>query len=162
MGSEGKPKLGGSLATVLTFNLSHSGEWVLMGFAGGADVGVDLEVVNPFRDILEVAGRVLTVDEVETLRQLPPSEQGGAFFRGWTRKEALQKARGVGIWNSPTRVAAGLGSSSGDPSIMTIPDEECSCVWTVQGVPAPAGYSAAAAMKGESFRIEILRSPTDY
>jgi len=162
IGPEGKPELGGDLATILTFNLSHSEEWILIGFAGGTAIGLDLEAVRPFQEVLEVAARVLTVDEVERLRQLAHLEQEGAFFRGWTRKEALQKARGVGIWDRPTRIASGLGSSSGDPSIRVVPDEDSSSVWTVQGIPAPAGYFAAAAMMGEGFRVEILRSPTDY
>jgi len=162
VGPEGKPGVGAGLAPLLTFNLSHSGEWILLGVAGGVAVGLDVEAVKPFREILDVAGRVLTVDEVEMLQQLSHSEQEDAFFRGWTRKEALQKARGVGIWTGPTRFSSGLGSSSGDPAFRIVPDEDGSCVWAVQGVPAPTGYFAAAAMMGESFNVEILRSPADY
>jgi 4'-phosphopantetheinyl transferase len=157
IGVEGKPILRGVHASALSFNLSHSGEWVLLGFAGGASIGVDLEVVRPFPNILEVAGRVLTIEEVDALRRLAPDDRERAFFRGWTRKEAIQKARGVGIWDHPSHFASGLGGSLSDQAVSVVPDPGGQRVWTVLGVNAPAGYAAAAAIEGENLRIEIAR-----
>lgn len=153
---EGKPVLGEGLAPLLSFNLSHSGDWALLGFASGATVGVDLEAQLPFRDILGVAARVLAVDEVASLRQLPPDRLESAFFRAWVRKEALLKARGVGIWTSPSQFAAGLGRSESGPDVTVVRDTSSPRSWAVQNVEAPVGYVAAAAMEGRDLCVHTF------
>lgn len=156
IGPEGKPKLGEGLGDRITFNLSHSGDWILLGFSGGSSIGVDIETESVFPGILEIASRVLATDEVAMLRELPPEARSAPFFRGWTRKEAFQKARGVGIWNQPTQFAAGLGEPSNGPGITSVHVPGLPHVWSVQGVESPTGYFAAVAMEGEILRVETF------
>src|SRR5579872_4512344 len=49
--SHGKPQLHSPLA----FNVSHSGEMVLLAFGTGCRLGVDIERINPEIDVLELA-----------------------------------------------------------------------------------------------------------
>lgn len=105
-GPHGKPAL---LAhPSLSFNLSHSGQWIVFGWARAVAVGVDVEAVRADVRVLEVAPSVFTSTEVEALRKLDVAEQRSAFFRLWTRKEAVLKAWGTGFSLEARAVHVGL------------------------------------------------------
>lgn len=156
IGREGKPTLSGRIGEGISFNLSHSGGWVLLGFAWGAPLGVDLEGMRPFPDLMGVAGRVMTPDEVAALATLPGQERETAFFRGWTRKEALLKARGTGIWDQPAHLAAGLGAERVESQHLLVHEKTSGRAWSVLGFDAPSGYAGAAAIESESATIDFV------
>jgi 4'-phosphopantetheinyl transferase len=81
----------------LEFNISHSEDVLLCALAVGVPIGVDVEQMRDDVDIDGVARRFFAPREHEDLAKIPKSEQGRAFFRTWTRKEALIKARGSTI-----------------------------------------------------------------
>jgi 4'-phosphopantetheinyl transferase len=89
---QGKPSLteasGGNL---LQFNVSHSQGRVLYAVSADHAVGVDLECVNSRIDCRGLAHRICTPQERTIFDRLPPEEQSPAFFKIWTRKEALVK-----------------------------------------------------------------------
>lgn len=95
-GPQGKPELDGSNRDRLPFNLSHSGRHVLIGI-GGPAIGVDVEACRPIGDPLAIARAHFHPGEVADLTRLSGSERIGAFFRCWTRKEAVVKALGLGL-----------------------------------------------------------------
>ena len=97
----GKPFFPG--APGLHFNLSHSGGLALCG-AGGAPLGVDVELVRPRRAGL--AKYVLSEAEYAWFQQ-----QGGgwgAFYTLWTLKEARVKCTGRGLRQAPRTIAVPL------------------------------------------------------
>ena len=77
----------------ICFNLSHSGEWVLLAVDDN-DVGCDIEQVR-FVNGLRM-GRIVFTDrelrEIENAR-----DKTGVFFDLWTKKEALLKCMGKGF-----------------------------------------------------------------
>lgn len=75
-------------------NLSHSGDWVVVGVAARARVGVDVEQV---RANALSPGEWLTDQEAAFLASLPPARRAGALFELWTAKEAYVKAIGSGL-----------------------------------------------------------------
>lgn len=81
VGERGKPLLADGSAT-LRFNLSHSGELATIAVADGLEVGVDVQ---------RVGGRP------------------AGFYAEWTRREAVAKCLGVGLWaplpDAPVAVA---------------------------------------------------------
>lgn len=82
----------------LSFNLAHSGRTALFAFAGGFEVGVDVELMDAGRpDDERVAERFFSPLEVATLRAHRHASRSEAFLRCWTRKEAFVKARGDGL-----------------------------------------------------------------
>ncbi len=81
------------------FNLSHSGEELLLGITNIAPIGVDIEQMRPIEDLFTVAEAVFTDDELATLRSHPQPEH--LFFRYWTKKEAVLKAEGSGFLSNP-------------------------------------------------------------
>jgi 4'-phosphopantetheinyl transferase len=85
----------------INFNLSHSGERMLLGLVRNAKIGVDIEEIRPESASLDVAARFFTDRENEELRSLSGREQVEAFFNCWTRKEAYLKALGCGLSIDP-------------------------------------------------------------
>lgn len=75
------------------FNLSHSGEWVAMALAGN-EVGCDIERFRQ-ADALRLGKVVFTEAELDCIRNTP--DRLGAFYRLWTKKEALLKCMGKGF-----------------------------------------------------------------
>jgi 4'-phosphopantetheinyl transferase len=93
----GKPELAGGAPTDLRFNVSHSGQMILLAFMLGRRVGVDVEKIRSDFSIAEIAERFFSPAERACLRNLPAAVQHQAFFRCWTRKEAYIKATGDGL-----------------------------------------------------------------
>jgi 4'-phosphopantetheinyl transferase len=105
IGPHGKPSSGGR-----PFNVSDSGSHLLvaLGDTGGADIGVDLELLRPMDDSAELAERHFTAAERASLAAAPAEEASRCFLGGWTRKEACLKALGLGLGVDTSRFEAGL------------------------------------------------------
>jgi 4'-phosphopantetheinyl transferase len=131
-GPHGKPRCAGAPG----FNLSHSGELILLAFHSVGEVGVDVERARPDLDWRPIAERVFPPARTAALAGLPSEAQAGAFLRAWCRLEARLKARGVGLAgleqlrqaDLPSGAVAALGSE---------------VLWDVA---VPAGYGAAVAL----------------
>ena len=125
----GKPHCPGGPA----FNISHSGDLILLALHPSRPVGVDVEQARPDLDWRPIARRVLPAAEAETLERLAAGGESSAaadgFLRAWCRLEAGLKARGLGL--------AGLG--------------EPSAGLTLWDVAVPAGYRAAVALAAASW-----------
>jgi 4'-phosphopantetheinyl transferase len=93
--AQGKPLL--TNVPTISFNLSHSGEYLALAISSGADVGIDLEQISERRSWHAIAQRYFHQDELTQLMALPETERHQAFYRWWTLKEAFFKARGTGI-----------------------------------------------------------------
>ncbi|CAN5910450.1 4'-phosphopantetheinyl transferase superfamily protein [soil metagenome] len=100
VGEVGKPHMAGSDSGRLAFNLSHSGDLMLLAFARSGRVGVDVErwserLGDPER--ARIAASVFSTGEQAALAHLPEAHRRAAFYTVWTRKEAYLKATGAGI-----------------------------------------------------------------
>lgn len=81
------------------FNVSHSGDLILMAISDERAVGVDVERKRDVHRVDALLGRWLSTEEQKEFSQLrgrgvSPSD---AFLRLWSLKEARLKALGVGI-----------------------------------------------------------------
>jgi len=94
------------------FNVSHSGDWVLIVLAKDEEVGVDVELAQADLDFMEVAPSVFTAAETSTLLALPADLGRTAFYRLWARKEAVLKAWGVGLSLDARAVHVGLDAAA--------------------------------------------------
>ncbi|MFD3514417.1 4'-phosphopantetheinyl transferase family protein [Streptomyces sp. NPDC058657] len=84
--------------TGLDFNLSRSGPYWLLAVAAERPVGVDLEAARALDDIWSTSLVVMSGAELRHLARLPDeASRTAAFYRAWTRKEAVAKASGVGV-----------------------------------------------------------------
>ena len=106
----GRPRLAGGDAAV-DFNVSHSGDRVVVAITSGARVGVDVEHAGPRGTVTGVERLVLSAEERRDLDHRADLDRASAVLRYWTRKEAVVKATGDGL-------GAGL-----DRLTMSAPDE---------------------------------------
>jgi 4'-phosphopantetheinyl transferase len=86
------------------FNLSHSGDLVLLALHPRRAVGVDVEQVRPDLDWEPIARRMLGADVVDAILRRPEPEQRPAFLQHWCRLEATLKAAGLGLAAAPREV----------------------------------------------------------
>ena len=141
----GKPRLAAGLPS-LEFNLSHSGGLAVLAVARGRPLGVDVEQVRDMPDALSIADSRFSASEREKLRSLPANEQRGAFFRCWTRKEAVVKAVGEGL--SRPLDSFDVDLAPGSTSALKRFDDRLghAAGWSLRDLTAPAGYAAAGAV----------------
>jgi 4'-phosphopantetheinyl transferase len=94
LGRHGKPQLRNE---GWQFNLSHSGEWLVIALCPIGPLGIDIEMGSRRRAVLPLAQRFYSPAEYEWLCTLPSMAQSCAFYRLWARKEAVLKAHSGGI-----------------------------------------------------------------
>ena len=134
-GDKGKPFLPGGPE----FNLSHTGPLALLALAA-FPVGVDVELCRPVER--GVADLVFTA--AERAEWAASGWADAAFYRGWTRKEAVLKARGDSLGQMKS-FAVSLGHRGvlrGEPA------------WQIVDVPVGDGYAAAVAAPCRGWRLE--------
>jgi 4'-phosphopantetheinyl transferase len=139
----------------MQFNLSHSGERALLALGVGRPVGVDIEQHRAL-DPLALARRFFSRDEIDALDRLGGQARAEAFFRCWTRKEALIKAMGDGLSFPLDSFAVQLeeGGASQVLEIGTAASGTAAC-WRVMSLETEHGYEAAvAAPAGEWSVVE--------
>jgi 4'-phosphopantetheinyl transferase len=145
-GTHGKPYLSAP-ETALCFNLAHSDALAAVAVVHAIDIGIDIERIKPLEGTeLEDA---LSPREQNALAALSGTARREAFYRCWTRKEALLKAHGRGLdvpldsFDVPVE---------GDSDVLVrfggAPTETARDWRIVSFAPAP-GYAAALAFAAE-------------
>lgn len=81
----------------LNYNLSHSGDIVLLAFAYNANVGIDVEEIKYLKEYKELC----EFFNVRERMKVVESEDFREFYRYWTAKEAYMKADGRGFGIDP-------------------------------------------------------------
>ncbi len=79
------------------FNVSHSGDLVLIALHPSFAVGVDVERDAAPTDWEPIARRVLTPALLSAIRTLPKQRQASAFLQAWCHLEAQLKLVGTGF-----------------------------------------------------------------
>lgn len=95
-GEQGKPAF--SAQTPLWFNLSHSGDDIVLLLSDEGEVGCDIEIIRPHPNWRALANAVFSLGEHAEMDAEHPDQQLAAFWRIWTRKEAMVKQRGGTAW----------------------------------------------------------------
>jgi 4'-phosphopantetheinyl transferase len=126
----------------LEFNLSHSGDAVLVGVSLHP-LGVDIELVRDVPDCLAIAKRHFAPIEVEELLRLAPEQRREGFYVTWTRKEAFVKALGLGLSFPLDAFCTGRQDR---PPRLTQKGTVCSD-WTIADLAPVRGYKAAVAVR---------------
>ncbi|MBL8113616.1 MAG: 4'-phosphopantetheinyl transferase superfamily protein [Acidobacteria bacterium] len=141
-GPHGKPALPGGPE----FNVSHSGDAVLIGVVDGIPIGVDVERVREKPNLDGIARRFFSAPEAAYLESLAPEARTNAFYRLWTLKEALVKAIGTGIAGNLSQTEVDTATLLDEhPRFLRVPSEagdpERLGVFTFEALP---GHLAAA------------------
>jgi 4'-phosphopantetheinyl transferase len=141
----GKPTLAD--AGEIAFNVSHSGDYVLVAVGRAAAIGVDVEQERPGLDLMGLGARVFTPAELASIAGVPDAQKSSRFFRHWTFKEAVVKAVGVGLSVDLKRFEIAIKNDA--PQLISHGAVELGPVsaWRLEAVAVEDGYSAALAVR---------------
>jgi phosphopantetheinyl transferase len=155
--ARGKPRLDAQHA--LSFNVSHSGDWIVCAVADGeASVGTDVQRLEPGMVRPDDYGRVFGACERATIDGAAGLEARiAAFGRAWARKEAILKATGVGIATALETLDIVDGPDG--PSWGVPGDRELAAAllgrWRLRDVPIDAMHACAVAWRGGDATVEV-------
>jgi 4'-phosphopantetheinyl transferase len=158
--NRGKPELEG--CGDLRFNLSHSGDAVVLAVTRGREVGIDVEETGRKVDAFGLAKRFFSRAEAEWVLSHSTRLRQHAFFTCWTGKEAYIKARGAGL-RFPLDAFQVLPATDGlILNLRVYSDSEETRRWSMQKLQLGAGLSAATAVEGSGWTLQICDWPQDH
>jgi 4'-phosphopantetheinyl transferase len=107
----------------IEFNISHSGDYALIGITLENKVGVDIEEINPDINHQSLSKRFFSEKEKNELQSLVNNKQRDTFYRIWARKESFIKAIGKGVAFGLDRfsVSLDMGNDVGMEILTSIP-----------------------------------------
>jgi 4'-phosphopantetheinyl transferase len=91
------------------FNVSHSSDLALIGVCRGHELGVDLERIKRISEADRIVASFFSPTERAEFAAIPDDVKALAFFRGWTRKEAVLKGLGIGLAGLSAHYETGFG-----------------------------------------------------
>ena len=97
------------------FNVSHSGDFAIIAI-DNAPVGVDIEHQIKDFEFKDLLPNTFSIKEISVI--LNASDPGKAFYKFWTRKEAIVKTSGIGIDNSLPKIPVLDGRHYVDPNLI--------------------------------------------
>jgi 4'-phosphopantetheinyl transferase len=154
----GKPHLASGQGQ-LQFNVSHSGEYVLIAIADGRAVGIDVEQVHDDFDVDEVAVHFFSANEQHDLETFTGRAKIEAFYNCWTRKEAYLKAQGAGLSFPLDQFDVSLRPGEPARLIATRPDPAEATRWQLSGLDVADGYKAALVVEGQGWTPRFWDCP---
>jgi 4'-phosphopantetheinyl transferase len=159
-GAHGKPRLAAPAAqsphqAPLQFNVSHSGEFVVIAVTTGRALGVDVERIRTDTKVVELAERYFSPHERAALAALRPVQQHDGFFNAWSRKEAFIKACGTGLAMPLDSFDVSLLPDQPAQLIATRPDADVACRWSMRVVDVADGYKAAIVVEGVGWTLKL-------
>lgn len=98
VGAYGRPRVANQDA-LINFNISHSGDWMVLALGLDCTVGIDIEAWRDSIGDEVLIERYFSANEAALWRMESPSRRPAAFAQLWTRKEATLKALGCGFIN---------------------------------------------------------------
>ena len=121
----GKPYVASS---DIGFNVSHSGDWVVIALGRDRSIGVDVERVRRAIDVMAIAARYFTPAETALIEAA--EDRHAVFFTLWSRKEAYVKARGSTLFRELSSFAVPIADGERDG-------------WFFHGLKAGSKHAAA-------------------
>jgi 4'-phosphopantetheinyl transferase len=157
-GAAGKPLLDdtGNGQTGLTFNLSHSAGWALLGVTRERRIGVDIEAVRDTPDLDDVAKQNFAPAEQRARLALPAAARLDAFFAIWARKEAYLKAMGDGLLAPLDGFEVSVAPEDGARLTSIQGSSEAAAGWSMWGGKPQQGFWAAIAVEGVGLQLDTL------
>ena len=154
----GKPSLRYP-AVPLAFNVSHSGEIVLIAWTARRTVGVDVERIRPDIDVPALSEicfspreRSVVLGADDPGRLPTPDEISRRFFRHWACKESWIKADGRGM-GLPLRSFSLIGTDL--PGCYTVEGDGDLLPWRTRAFSTIGGYASAVTSDSGQWAIRL-------
>lgn len=146
LGPRGKPALDpGHNNADFHFNVSNSKELALCAVALGQEIGVDVEFIHEGPDIENLADRFFAKLEADELGALPDQARLNAFYRCWTRKEAVLKAVGTGLSFPLSQIVVSIDAPGPLRVVSFAQDPMAAGNWWLAHLEPASGYVGAVA-----------------
>jgi medium-chain acyl-[acyl-carrier-protein] hydrolase len=141
-------------AKPLSFNVSHSDEYAIIGISLDQDVGVDIEMIKEDIETVELATLFASLSERQHLASVDEADRIDLFYDLWVRKEACLKCTGVGFLGAPLLLEVGFNEYS-------VVDPKDHGFFGLQSFSPVSGYAAAIATKRsiDSCRVRLWSPP---
>lgn len=114
------------------FNVSHSGNCVLLAFGKESALGIDVEQVVPRKNLEAAARRYFSAEECQLAEASGDAES--FYYQLWTRKEAFLKAQGGGVFS---------GLASMPVSVLGAYADQDGQRWYISDLDVGEGYASA-------------------
>ncbi len=140
------------------FNISHSHELALIACTAGRLIGIDVEHLHQDRPFDRLARRYFSTSEYQSMFTGAPGDASAVrarqFLRGWTAKEAVLKARGLGV-------AGGLASAQvscpvNAPTRLVQLDNDAVNRWTIRELSSDDDYVTTLAVRGAIQTLQMF------
>lgn len=130
----------------IQFNVSHSGCAAAYAFAKTGRVGIDIEELRSFSNAQTIVREHLSGNEQWQYERLPDAVKFRAFYVGWTRKEALSKAVGLGLSLPLTSFDVSMDPCR--PAALLDSRHPCfgNTHWYLYNLPVPSGFAGSLAL----------------
>jgi len=154
-GRNGKPYV--NHPSDIKFNISHSGDTILLGFVQRYSIGIDVEYTKRKVDVEKIAQLFFSEEEVSSLFALDQAYHTQAFYNCWTRKEAFIKAEGSGLSFPLDQFVVSLDSTKEATLIDTKWDKKEKEKWALNTIEPGKDYIGAVSVKGAVSDIQSWR-----
>ena len=153
----GKPSLTAAQNSAdYQFNVSHSGDLILVAVTARRAIGVDVERIREDVELDAIAARFFSQRERADLAAVSPDQRRGAFFACWSRKEAFIKATGAGLGRPLD--AFDVSVRPDEPAMLreTRPDRAEAARWVIRDLDVGPDHKAAVAVEGSGWELKTL------
>jgi 4'-phosphopantetheinyl transferase len=154
IGADKKPLLSKNPGDNLHFNISHSGDLVLIAISN-SEVGVDIEKKDPGFSYKEILNSNFSKEEIDLIQNSPdPTE---TFYLLWTRKESLVKATSKGLTDNLNLISVLDG-------LFNIGDEifDSHYSWDIHSFKIEEKYLASVACNMHTKTINFLNTSPSF
>jgi 4'-phosphopantetheinyl transferase len=157
-GPYGKPYLEGEWSSSnLMFNVSTTTRMAILAVTLGAQLGIDLEEIISLEPHIEQS---LSEREQTDLRTLRRDERTRAFYKCWTRKEAILKAEGIGLSVPLCSFDVSLLPDQQPQLLDARPAAKLTHRWWLSTADPNDAFCCALATEIKPTRIECFRAKT--
>lgn len=150
----GKPKL---LEKALHFSKTSSAGLGLITFSRESELGIDLEQTREIDDLPSLSKKLFSAEEHVLMQEAQPSERIELFYNVWTRKEAVLKAMGTGLFFPPDQLTVSLQSSPEFELAIQGGPQSPRAKWQLKSFSPTAGFQAALAIRADKASLSFFR-----
>jgi 4'-phosphopantetheinyl transferase len=135
--------------SAITFSVSHAHTRALIAVSHAQDIGVDLELIRSEVEVVKLSERYFVPAEHTAIMQAAEDQRAAMFFRHWVVKEAVLKAKGIGLRGlSDCEVV--LGSDERNKNVQVRLGPQFTTPLRVRLLSCGEGWEAAVAAKNLS------------
>lgn len=139
----------------LQFSEADSDNMAAFAFGRSSRLGIDIEKIREFADMLDLVEQHFTQREREEILCCPEDRRLMLFYRLWTRKEAVLKAQGEGLLKGLDSADVASGQGLG-PWTIRVDGYSGVEEYSVTDVEGPAGFAVAVAVAGATAEVLFL------